>query len=224
LYFRIWHSLCFFYRFMTVPPLKIYDCVFLKSLTITFSQSFHNFMQGIFVYFLQLLEKIFFDFFTISHKAIFLSQPRWEMVKNSAAVLSAALFHINWGILCWILYRHAMYCSCTLACTVPWPIATAECLTLRPDLTDNYFTQRKYKDMTFTKYYENCDVGHIPSSLQAMRCGTYSLKSPSDAMWGIFPQISKHKKLNLFKWVKEVTQKFEASKYFISKLYKYQIG
>ena len=129
-------------------------------------------------------------------------------------ILSAALLPTYWGILCWILYRHAMYCSCTLACTVLWPIATAECLTPRPDLTDNYFTLTTEKGRNqgkllkspwtlslhllnimkiatwdiFPQVSKRCDVGHIPSSLQAMRCGAYSLKSPSDAMWSIFPQ------------------------------------
>ena len=129
-------------------------------------------------------------------------------------ILSAALLYTNWGILCWILYRHAMYCSCTLACTVPWPIATD---TDRVELLHTHNRENKGRNQgkllkspwtlslhllnimkiatwdIFPQVSKRCDVGHIPSSLQAMRCGAYSLKSPSDAMWSIFPQISKSK-------------------------------
>ena len=112
LFIDLWLSLCFLvwgishYHFLSV-----------------FLTKFSQFSTGRICLFFTAPREDFFWFLYHFPKGHFFITAKMGNGKKFY-ILSAALLPNNWEILCWIVYRHAMYCSCTLACTVPWPIAT----------------------------------------------------------------------------------------------------
>ena len=125
-----------FYRFMT---LTVFSCLRNLSLSLSlFDQIFTIFYRQDLSIFTAPREDLLWFLYHFLKGLFFITAQIGN--RRKIYILSAVQLPTNWDILCYILYRHAMYCSCTLACTVPWPIATD---TDRVELLHTHNRERK---------------------------------------------------------------------------------